>query len=122
MGWGTFLAGQAIGSARRAGKKKPLYPSDVINPDYLIYHRTFEDNKMMWLCAVGGWAGVHRFIVRKHISGILFLSTFGLFGVGWAIDFYKIVMGNFEFIDGLTGRQINPSRLKPLIPLDKRRS
>ena len=38
------------------------------------------------LCLFVGYLGVHRFIEGKIFTGILFLFTFGLFGVGVGID------------------------------------
>lgn len=42
-----------------------------------------------------GWLGFHRFYVGKWKSGILYMFTFGLIGVGWAIDLIRIILGNF---------------------------
>lgn len=36
-----------------------------------------------------GWAGIHKFMDKKIGMGILYLCTFGLFGVGWIIDIVK---------------------------------
>lgn len=36
-----------------------------------------------------GWAGVHKFIKKQTGMGILYLLTFGLFGIGWIIDIVK---------------------------------
>ena len=33
-----------------------------------------------------GWSGIHKFIEKKTILGIIYLFTFGLFGLGWFID------------------------------------
>lgn len=33
-----------------------------------------------------GWAGVHKFIEKKTVLGIIYLLTLGLFGIGWVID------------------------------------
>ena len=33
-----------------------------------------------------GWAGVHKFIAKKPAIGLIYLFTFGLFGIGWFID------------------------------------
>lgn len=48
------------------------------------------------LCFFLGGLGVHRFYVGKIGSGILYLCTFGLFGFGWLIDFFKILFGSFR--------------------------
>ena len=47
------------------------------------------------LCIFLGGIGAHRFYVRKNGSGILYLFTFGLFGIGWFIDLILILVGNF---------------------------
>ena len=116
MGWGTFFAGQAIGSARRAGRKQPHSLLDYIDPDALIYHKTSEDWNLTWWWGFGGILGAHRFKTRKYISGILFLFTFGGCVIFWVIDGFKIAKGEFKFEDGLTGREKNPSNLKRLFP------
>lgn len=33
-----------------------------------------------------GWSGAHKFMEKKIGVGILYLFTFGLFGVGWIVD------------------------------------
>jgi TM2 domain-containing membrane protein YozV len=33
-----------------------------------------------------GWCGIHRFYCRKWVSGVLWMLTFGLLGVGWGVD------------------------------------
>jgi hypothetical protein len=52
------------------------------------------------LCALLGYLGIHRFYVGKIASGILWLCTGGLFGVGYIIDLILIATGNFRDIDG----------------------
>lgn len=33
-----------------------------------------------------GWTGIHKFMEKKTGLGILYLCTFGLFGIGWIVD------------------------------------
>lgn len=49
-----------------------------------------------------GGLGVHKFMQRKYVLGILYLFTFGLFGIGWFID--TIV----AFVRMLKGEQQTP--------------
>ena len=48
------------------------------------------------LCLLFGVIGVHRFYVGKVGSGILYLFTFGICGIGWAIDCLVILLGGFK--------------------------
>jgi TM2 domain-containing membrane protein YozV len=50
---------------------------------------------VLLICLILGWLGVHRFVTGKVLSGIIYLFTFGLFGVGWAYDFLRIILGGF---------------------------
>ena len=38
------------------------------------------------LCMFFGFIGIHKFYEGKIGMGILYLFTFGLFGIGWFID------------------------------------
>ena len=41
------------------------------------------------MCIFGGWFGLHKFAEKKVGIGVLYLFTFGLFGIGWFIDCIK---------------------------------
>jgi TM2 domain-containing membrane protein YozV len=47
------------------------------------------------LCLFLGWIGVHRFYLGRLISGLIYLLTIGLFGVGWLIDLIALFRGGF---------------------------
>jgi TM2 domain-containing membrane protein YozV len=41
---------------------------------------------LFWLISFSGFAGLHRFYLGKPVSGLLYLLTWGFFGVGTIID------------------------------------
>jgi len=54
------------------------------------------------LCFFLGAFGAHRFYVGKNGTGILYLLTIGLFGIGVLVDFIMIITGSFKTKDGAT--------------------
>lgn len=49
-----------------------------------------------FLCVFLGYFGVHRFYVGKNGSGLVWLFTCGLFGIGWIVDCISIFTGSFR--------------------------
>jgi TM2 domain-containing membrane protein YozV len=54
---------------------------------------------LLLLLFLGGVGG-HRFYVGKMGSGILYLFTGALFGIGWIIDLIGIITGSFKDSNG----------------------
>lgn len=54
------------------------------------------------MCFFFGEIGVHRFLVGKVGTGILYIFTFGLFGIGTLVDFIMILCGAFTDKQGNT--------------------
>lgn len=45
---------------------------------------------VLWLTCLLGICGVHRFYLGKPVTGLLYLFTFGLFGVGQVVDLIRM--------------------------------
>lgn len=52
------------------------------------------------LCLLVGYLGIHRFYVGKWITGIIWLLTGGVAGLGVIFDFVMIVIGAFRDSEG----------------------
>ena len=45
---------------------------------------------LFWLVSIFGWLGFHQFYLNKPVKGILYIFTFGIFGVGAFIDLFTL--------------------------------
>jgi len=50
----------------------------------------------LFLCIFLGILGIHRFYVGKIGTGLLYLLTGGLGGIGWIVDIIRIATGGFR--------------------------
>ena len=61
---------------------------------------TGTSDKKKWvaffLCLFLGFLGIHRFYVGKIGTGLLYMFTVGLFGIGAFVDLIKILLGTFR--------------------------
>lgn len=55
---------------------------------------------MLLLCVFLGYIGIHRFYAGKIGTGILYIFTGGLFGIGVIVDIIMIATGSFKDSNG----------------------
>jgi TM2 domain-containing membrane protein YozV len=48
-----------------------------------------------WLCLFFGFSGAHRFYTDHVISGVIWILSSGLFGIGLLMDLLWIIFGIF---------------------------
>ena len=89
----------ATASAALLQKNKPQR-----NTIRISHPPDFRKEKTLWitflLCLFCGGLGVHRYYVGKIGTGILYTLTAGLFGIGYLVDFIKILCGKFTDKNG----------------------
>lgn len=53
------------------------------------------------ICLFVGVLGIHRFYAGKIGTGVLWLLTGGLFGIGYIVDLIMLATGNFRDSEGI---------------------
>ena len=84
-------------SGQPAGQPQIIINNQTVsNP--VVVPGVSSKNKMvaLLLCIFLGGIGAHRFYVGKIGTGILYLLTGGLFGIGWVVDIILIAAGSFK--------------------------
>ena len=61
----------------------------------------------LWLTIALGLFGIHRFYVGKMGTGVLYLISGGFIGLGWLLDIFQVLSGNFT---DQQGKYIRPNK------------
>lgn len=108
-GSGASGGGMAQAAQAQAWQAPPEYRTEPNVVYQTIHHNIYVEREIsrrnrwiaLLLCGVFGLLGVHRFYAGKNATGVLYLLTGGLFGVGAFVDFLSILFGSFRDADGL---------------------
>lgn len=86
-----------------AHEPRPVFVQAPAAPEVIYVAARSTKNRWLalLLCAVLGVFGAHRFYVGKTASGVVWLLTAGMFGIGIVVDFLLILFGNFHDKGGL---------------------
>ncbi len=75
---------------------------------------------LLWLACALGLCGIHRFYLGKPGTGILYLLTFGLFGIGQLVDLFllrgMVRDANGRALTEAPRRRLLPPARKPVAP------
>ena len=63
---------------------------EVVKKTYCVSSKNRQVALILAFMGLIGIGGAHRFYVGKYISGVIYLITFGLFGIGTIYDIYNI--------------------------------
>ena len=84
----------------------PVYNAQPVYPYQYPYSISPMNRWIAFLlCFFVGGLGIHRFYVNKIGTGVLYLLTAGLFGIGWLVDLIMIACGSFTDANGLPLKQ-----------------
>ena len=73
-----------------------VYNQNVVNGVAIVGVSKKDKTVALLLCIFLGYLGIHRFYVGKIGTGILYLLTGAVFGIGWIVDIILIAMGKFK--------------------------
>ena len=81
-------------------KTEPIINFNEVKTTFKTNSRTTHYLIVLIACIFFGTFGIHRFLEKKFLSGVVYLCTFGLFGIGVFFDIiaigFKIVRSHNE--------------------------
>lgn len=88
----TTTSGGSSNSSHGASADSAADVSFHIRPAMADKNKTVA----LLLCIFLGYFGAHYFYAGRFGMGILYLCTFGLFGIGWIVDIVRIYTNHFS--------------------------
>lgn len=55
-----------------------------------VKEKTTRTAYLLWLVSIFGWLGFHRFYLNRPLTGLLWIFTLGIYGVGCLADLFLI--------------------------------
>lgn len=92
----NHIVNNNMGGAGFTNNAQPSYQQQT-----LAQHSSKNKTVALILCILLGVLGAHCFYAGKTGTGILYLFTCGLFGIGWIIDIIRIATGTYKDSRGL---------------------
>lgn len=81
-------------------KQEKVISSSIDYQEFLRMSKRKSKGTALILCFFLGMIGGHYFYVGNNKMGFIYLLTFGLFGLGWFVDIFRIASGSFKDVDG----------------------
>ncbi|HMP79698.1 MAG TPA: TM2 domain-containing protein [Pirellulaceae bacterium] len=88
-----------------------LIPSMAQHASYRYPPGNVDYNLAWVMLCFAGWLGLHRFYQGKILTGLIYLFTFGLFGIGWVYDLCTL---NEQVVDINQYRRIAYGESRPV--------
>lgn len=85
--------------ANWSAQQNTVTPRTIPNARYIPVSVTPPEcswGLMLFYTVFFGWLGLHRFYAGKMKSGMLYIFTLGLFGVGWIVDEFAVLTTLFR--------------------------
>ena len=101
---GAEIADQTV-ICPKCGVEQQLQAAQPVIINQTISQQPAVSSKSKWVAFVLaffiGYLGIHRFYVGKVGTGIIWILTGGVFGIGWLVDWIMILCASFKDKCGL---------------------